>query len=129
MAQRAASYKRSPAKLSRATAGLEPAPLAPPKLKPIPLNLAPLIAPHKKKRGRLSIRVERMVQRSRLSAGQNKGDGIWSLATDELEDLEYLVPDSVHDPHTLVIRIINLDGDSATTVAALDFLVSPANAG
>ncbi len=129
MAQRAANFKRSTAKLSRASAGLEAPANAPPKLKSIPLNLRPLIAPYKKKRGRLSIRVERMVQRSRLSAGQNKGDGIWSLATDELEDLEYLVPERVHDPHTLIIRIINLDGETATTVAAVDYLVSPANAG
>lgn len=125
MAQRATGFKRSAAKLSRSAGALETVADEAPRQRSIPLNLAPLIAPYKKKKGRLSLRVERLPQLARLSAGRNKGDGCWSLATDELEDLNYLIPESVHDAHTLVIRIISLDGDTATTVAAVDFLVSP----
>src|SRR5258707_14966607 len=62
--------------------------------KTIPLDLAALLAPYKR-HGRLTLRVERMPQRAKLSAGRNNGDGSWSLASDELEDLNYLVPSNL----------------------------------
>jgi len=89
----------------------------------IPLNLAPLLAPYKK-HGRLSLRIERLPRLARLSRGRNNGDSSWSLTLDELEDLAYLPPDGVDAAHTLVIRIVSLDGSSGTTLAVLDFLVS-----
>src|SRR5579863_8067692 len=57
-----------------------------------PLALAPLIQPYRKL-GKVSLRVERMQRFARLSRGRNNGDGSWSLASDELDDLEYLCAD------------------------------------
>jgi len=59
--------------------------------KTIPLDLASLLVPYKRQ-GRLSLRVERVPQRAKLSAGRNNGDGTWSLASDELEDLTIWFP-------------------------------------
>jgi hypothetical protein len=90
----------------------------------IPLALAPLLLPYRK-HGKLSLRVERMPQRARLSHGRNNGDGSWSLASDELEDLEYLAPEGSDGADTLSIRIIGLS-QGGTTLAILDVPVSPA---
>ena len=89
----------------------------------IPLRLAPLLQPYRKQ-GRLSLRVERMQQLSRLSRGRNNGDGSWSLASDELDDLEYLSPEGMDDVQSLSIRIIGLDQDG-TTLAIVEFAISP----
>jgi hypothetical protein len=86
----------------------------------IPLELAPLLKPYRK-HGKLSLRVERVQQLARLSRGRNNGDGSWSLATDELDDLEYLSPEG--SDHTLSIRIIGVDQDLAT-LAVIDFPIS-----
>jgi hypothetical protein len=85
----------------------------------IALELAALIAPHRGQR-RLTIRVENLPQSARLSAGQNNGDGTWSLALDELEGLSYFPPESAADEHTLTIRLIAKDESGATTIALLD---------
>ncbi len=90
----------------------------------IPLNIAPLLAPHKK-HGRLSLRIERLPQKSRLSRGSRNNDGSWSLATDELEDLTYQLPPGLDADHSLGIRIISLA--HGNTLAVLDFVVSPAD--
>src|SRR5689334_7176939 len=79
---------------------------APVTQKTIPLDFASLIAPFKKQ-GRLTLRVERVPQRAKLSAGRNNGDGTWSLASDELEDLNYLVPSNLSGGHELSLRIMN----------------------
>jgi hypothetical protein len=84
----------------------------------IPVTLAPLLQPYRKE-GRLSIRVERMHQLARLSRGRNNGDGSWSLASDELDDLEYRSPEGIVDAQSLSIRIIGLDQDG-TTLAILE---------
>jgi len=89
----------------------------------IPLQLAPLLLPHRKQ-GRLSLRVERMHQLARLSRGRNNGDGSWSLASDELDDLEYLIPEGLNGAQTLSIRIIGLDQDGST-LAILDVPILP----
>jgi hypothetical protein len=97
----------------------------------IPLKLAPLLQPYRKE-GRLSLRVEHMQQRARLSRGRNNGDGSWSLASDELDDLEYLSPEGMGDAQSLSVRIIGLDQDG-TTLAILEVPLlhggKPASAG
>ena len=89
----------------------------------IPLKLAPLLQPYRKE-GRLSLRVERMHQRARLSRGRNNGDGSWSLASDELDDLEYLSPEGIADAQSLSVRIIGLDQDG-TTLAIVEVPIQP----
>src|SRR5271154_579823 len=81
----------------------DPTPAA---IRTLPLDLAPLLTPYKR-HGRLSPRVERVPQLARLSGGRNNGDGTWSLASDELESLSYLVPEDGKD-HALTVRIMAL---------------------
>jgi hypothetical protein len=88
----------------------------------ISLDLAPLLLPYKK-HGRLGLRVERLQQRARLSRGRNNGDGSWSLASDELEDLAYQPPEGTVEARSLTIRVIALDQEG-TTLAVLDFPLS-----
>lgn len=87
----------------------------------VPIELAPLVAPYRK-HGRLSLRVERLPPRARLSRGHNNGDRSWSLMSDELDNLSYLPPKGGSDSCTLAIRIVSLDGG---TLALLDFPVVP----
>ena len=54
----------------------------------MPVDFRPLLKPHKKA-GRLCLRIERMAQGARISAGRRNTDNSWSLASDELEDLHY----------------------------------------
>ncbi len=125
MAQTATRFAKRPSR-SRSSRLNDVAPAveeAREELRTIALRLAPLVAPYRR-HGRLSIRVERMSQLARLSQGRNNGDGSWSLGSDELEDLIYLLPQSFNDPHTLAIRIIGLEGGAATTLALIDLPVS-----
>src|SRR6187431_456755 len=92
--------------------------------KTIPLDLAPLLTPHKRQ-GRLSLRVERVPQRAKLSAGRNNGDGTWSLASDELEDLNYLVPSNLSGGHELSIRIVSFDNSTAQTLKVVPLVIPP----
>src|SRR5882672_11171873 len=105
---------------ARSSADAEPAPRA------IPVNLAPLLSPYKR-HGRLSLRVERLPQLARLSAGRNNGDNSWSLSPDQLEDLTYLPPEGMNEAHSLAVRIIGLDG-GGSTLAVVDLPVSPSDA-
>jgi hypothetical protein len=91
----------------------------------IRLELAPLLSLYGRGR-RLSLRVERLPDRARLSRGRNNGDRSWSLMREDLDDLHYLPPEGMKAAHTLAIRIINLDTDDGATLAVLDFPVSPA---
>lgn len=127
MAQRATGFAKRPAsaKTNRVSDTMRAMDGEPAALRAIPLNLAPLVAPYKKQ-GRLTLRIERLYHLGRLSAGRNNGDGSWSLSTDELEDLEYLLPESMEETHTLAVRIMTLDDGAGTTLAVLDYLVSPA---
>ena len=96
---------------------------APAAMRSIPLNLAPLLTPYKKQ-GRLSLRIERLPRGARLSRGCRNNDGAsWSLASDELEDLAYQLPEGCDGEHSLAVRIISLAGGN--TLAVLDFVVSP----
>lgn len=117
MAKRAAATRASGIRTSRAFAGEGDGSRA------IALNLAPLVAPYRTS-DRLSLRIERLPPSAILSAGRNNGDNSWSLAFHELDHLAYLPPETVEHAHSLVLRVIDLEGGS--TVAVLDVPVSPA---
>src|SRR5215469_16733325 len=103
----------------RARAEAAPAPAG------IPLELVPLLSPFGRDR-LLSLRVERLPSRARLSRGRNNGDSSWSLTRDELDGLLYLPPQGAKDTPTLSVRIIGLGVDNGATLAVHDFPVSPA---
>jgi hypothetical protein len=88
----------------------------------IPIDLRPVISAYRK-RGRFQLRIEKMPQSARFSAGQNNGDGSWSLLLDELEDLIYFAPKSIAGDHTLAIRLIAKDETEAFTIALIDYTV------
>lgn len=94
----------------------------------IAVDFRKIVAPYKK-RGRLIVRVESMPLHTRFSAGRNNGDGSWSFSLDELEDLEFLPPPGFDAPIILAIRIITHESSSASTVAVLDYEISPDGAG
>jgi hypothetical protein len=121
MAQRVSGFARRPAggtrAAERARANNEPAG------QPIPLDLASLVAPYKRYRG-LSLRIEQLAHGARLSHGRNNGDRSWSVAPDELDDLEYVPPNDLYDAHTLALRIISLDGGDGETLAVIDLPIA-----
>jgi hypothetical protein len=88
----------------------------------VTLNLSPLVAPHRKK-GRLSLRIERMPQGARLSHGTRNNDGTWSLQSDELDDLQYLSVEPELKEHKITVRIISLANGS--TLASFDHPIVP----
>ena len=125
MAQRATGFaKRTPARTNRVGHSVRAVAEATVGLRAIPLELGPLLAPYRKN-GRVSLRIERLPQLACLSRGRNKGGGSWSLTPDELDDLVYLLPEGIDEAHTLAMRVIDLDADAGSTLAVLDFLVSP----
>lgn len=85
----------------------------------LPLDLTNLIAPYGRDR-RVSLRVERMPSRARLSRGRNNGDGSWSLTRDELEGLVYFPPRGSNDVPTLAVRVVGLDADNGATLEVVD---------
>ncbi|MDE1937534.1 MAG: SH3 domain-containing protein [Alphaproteobacteria bacterium] len=123
MAHGAVGFGKKPA-----TAGSDQAQAveAPAVVRAIPLALGPLVSPYKK-RGRLSFRIERLPPSARLSAGRNNGDHSWSLAYDELDELRYLIPESLDEPHTLAVRVIARD-DGATLAVIEVPVLAEANA-
>ena len=88
----------------------------------IPIDLRPVISAYRK-RGRFQLRIEKLPQSARFSAGQNNGDGSWSLLLDELEDLVYFAPKTISGDHTLAIRLIAKDETEAFTIALIDYRV------
>jgi hypothetical protein len=89
----------------------------------IPLDLKPLISPYRSHR-RLTVRIEKLPQSARLSAGTNNGDRTWSLTLDELEGLSYIPQEGVCKEQMLSVRLIANDEIGASTVALIDFQVS-----
>ena len=127
MAQRVSGYaKKPPAPRGNRVGGAKAALAEAAELRALAFDLGPAVAPYKKK-GRLSIRVERLPHQARLSQGRNNGDRSFSLTLDELEDLEYLFPESLESAHSLAVRIISLDDGDGSTLAVLDIPVSPAD--
>ena len=91
---------------------------APDVFRTIPFNLYALLEPHKKHR-RLTLRVERLPTKARFSSGRRNGDGSWSLTREDLEDLNYLLPEGAEENHTLAIRV--LEPENGKTITVLDF--------
>jgi hypothetical protein len=87
----------------------------------IALDLVPLLTPYKK-HGKLSLRVERVPQQTRLSKGSRNSDGSWSLTRDDLDDLDYLVPEGVEGARVLSVRVVGLA--AGNTLAVLEVPVS-----
>jgi hypothetical protein len=121
MAQRATKFAKKTSRhvevgaLARASSPSE-------ELRGVPLEILPLLAPFKK-RGRLTVRVEKLPMQARLSAGRNNGDRSYSLMMDELEDLEYLAPEGTDPRPVLSVRIITLDDGDASTIAVRELPV------
>src|SRR5882757_6655407 len=122
--QRATAFSKKPAvtKANRLKDGARALEDAGRTQRVIPIKLGLLLTPYKR-HGRLSIRIERLPQQARLSAGRNNGDNSWSLTLDQLEDLTYLPPPGMEEEHVLAIRIIGLDG-GGSTLAVIDFPIS-----
>jgi len=90
------------------------------------LDIEPLLSPYLQQ-GKLSIRIERLPPRSRLSKGRNNGDATFSLKPDDLDNLFFMpAEESDGSDVTLAVRVVKLDSDSATTLAVIDLPVSPA---
>lgn len=85
----------------------------------LPLDLTYLVVPYGRDR-RVSLRVEQMPSRARLSRGRNNGDGSWSLTREELDGLFYFPPRGSKDVPTLVVRVIGLDADNGATLEVVD---------
>lgn len=92
---------------------------APPFPRGIALDLAPLIAPYRR-RGRFTLRIENLPQGARLTAGRNNGDRTWSLASDELDELFYVPPESLADDHVLALRLVSREEGNASTLALIE---------
>jgi hypothetical protein len=95
---------------------------AEPPVHAIPLELAPLISPYRGQ-GRISLRVERLPHRTRLSRGQNNGDRSWSLVLDDLEGLQFLAPKDLGGEQKISIRVVSLDGGDGATIAVLEYTI------
>src|SRR6478752_5457185 len=89
----------------------------------VPLDLLPLLKPFKRQ-GRLSLRIERLPQRAKMSAGRRNSDGSWSLASDELEDLTYLIPSNIAAAHELTVRIMKFDDGAASTLKVIQYPIA-----
>jgi len=124
MAQRGTGFARKPPAVEapRVEAPPRPLPEEPIPPDPIALDFAPLIAPYRR-HGRLTVRVERMPPRARLSRGHINGDRSWSLALDEIEGLAYMPASPADASPTLALRLIRSDGGDGGTLALLDYAV------
>ena len=89
----------------------------------VAVDFLPLIKPFKRS-GRLALRVERLPQRARLSAGRRNSDGSWSLASDELEDLTYLIPSNIVAAHELTVRVMKFDDGAASTLKLIQYPIA-----
>ena len=89
----------------------------------IPVDFRPLLKPFKSA-GRLCLRIERMPQGAKLSAGRRGTDNSWSLASDELEDLDYLISSNIARDHELTVRVMTFEDGAALTLKVMQFAVS-----
>ena len=88
----------------------------------IPVDFRPLLKPHRAA-GRLCLRIERLPQGAKLSAGRRSAGNSWSLASDELEDLHFLVSSSVDRDHELTVRVMALEDGEFATLKVVQFVV------
>jgi hypothetical protein len=96
---------------------------APIVLRRIPLDLRPLLKPHKAA-GRLCLRIERLPQSAKLSAGHRSTDDSWSLASDELDDLYFLISSNVARDYELTVRIMTFVDGEVSTLKVVQFVIS-----
>ena len=89
----------------------------------ISIDLRPVIQAYRK-RGRFMLRIEKLPQQARFSAGQNNGDGSWSLQLDELEELVYFAPKTARGEHALSIRLVAKDETEAFTIALVEYPIA-----
>ena len=89
----------------------------------LPLDFRPLLKPFKRA-GRLCLRIERLPQGAKLSAGRRNTDNSWSLASDELEDLNYLIPSNISRDHELTIRVMTFEDGAASTLKVSQFAIT-----
>jgi hypothetical protein len=89
----------------------------------IPVDFLPLLKPHKAA-GRLCLRIERLPQGAKLSAGHRSADDSWSLASDELEDLYFLVSSNVARDYELTVRLMTFVDGEFSTLKVVQFAVS-----
>jgi len=66
------------------------------------------------------LRIENLPQGARLTAGRNNGDRTWSLASDELDELFYVLPENLADDHALALRLISREEGNASTLALIE---------
>jgi hypothetical protein len=126
MALRGTGFAKRPAGTSAVQASSAERPVElEPRTRAVPLDLTSLVAPYRRQ-GRISLRVERLPHRARLSRGQNNGDHSWSLSFDELDNLHYLAPKDLAGEQTLLIRVVSLDGGDGATVAVLELAIPAA---
>jgi hypothetical protein len=88
----------------------------------VPVDFRPLLKAHKKA-GRLSLRIERLPQGAKFSAGRRGEDNSWVLASDELEDLDFLVSASVARDYQFTVRVMAFEGGEISTLKVLEFVV------
>lgn len=93
----------------------------------IPVDFRSLLKPFKSA-GRLSLRIERLPQGAKLSAGRRSTDNSWSLASDELEDLHYLVSSNVAPDHELTVRVMTFQDDLVSTLKVVQYAISASDA-
>ena len=132
MAPRVAGFSKKPEVVKATFASVSASDVirAPAALRAFPLVLEPVLAPFRKHR-KLNLRVERVPQLARLSSGRNNGDGSWTLAPDDLEDLVLQAPENLDRAQTLTVRIMTFEGGDVATLKVMDFPVfgaQPANA-
>ena len=88
----------------------------------IPVDFRPLLKPHKAA-GRLCLRIERLPQGAKLSAGRRGADNSWSLASDELEDLHFLISSNVDRDYELTVRVMTFEDGEVSTLKVVQFVV------
>src|ERR1700754_2938818 len=93
----------------------------------VPLDFLPLLKPFKRA-GRLALRIERLPQRAKFSAGRRNSDGSWSLASDEMEELNSLIPSNIEAAHELTIRVMKFDEGAASTLKVIQYPIPAWNA-
>ena len=93
----------------------------------IPVDFRPLLKPSKKA-GRLCLRIERLPQGAKLSAGRRSEGNSWSLASDELEDLHFLMSSSVARDHEITVRVMTFEDGEVSTLKVVPFVISASDA-
>jgi hypothetical protein len=89
----------------------------------MPVDFRPLLKSHQAA-GRLCLRIERLPQGAKLSAGRRGADNSWSLASDELEDLHFLVSSNVSRDYELTVRLMTFEDGEVSTLKVVQFVVS-----